>query len=111
MELTQTSGDLVSFIGEFKHLQPGLHAIKIHEFGDLENGCASTGGVFNPFSQQRGDSSDDIHERRVGDIRHVQARFDTNAEYKNRDQYATMWGPNSILGRSLVIYEREDDHD
>ena len=22
-----------------------------------------------------------------------------------------MWGPNNILGRSIVLYEREDDHD
>ena len=109
--LTQTSGDMVSMIGEFEHLEPGLHALKIHEYGDVEYGCDSTGPVFNPMGEERGHSHDDIHRRRMGDIEHVQARFDTMAEYKNRDQYATMWGPNSILGRSLVLYEREDDHD
>lgn len=98
-------------IGEFEHLEPGLHALKIHEYGDVEYGCDSTGPVFNPMGEERGHSHDDITHRRMGDLEHVQSRFDTGAEYKNRDQYATMWGPNSILGRSIVLYEREDDHD
>lgn len=102
---------MVTFIGEFENLQPGLHALKVHEFGDIEYGCDSLGPVFNPFGMERGHSHNDLTHRRVGDLEQVQARFDTNAEYKNRDGYATMWGPNNILGRSIALYEREDDHD
>ena len=111
LELTQKPGDLTSFIGEFEGLKPGLHAMKIHEFGDLEYGCESTGDVFNPFGAKHGHSHFDINERRVGDCENVQARFDTNAEYLNRDLLANLSGPNSIVGRSLVLYEREDDFD
>jgi len=71
MELTQTPGDLISFIGQFENLQPGLHALKIHEFGDLEYGCSSTGNVYNPFGEQRGQSHEDIDFRRMGDMEHV----------------------------------------
>ena len=39
-------------IGGFEGLEPGLHALKIHEFGDLEYGCDSVGGVYNPFGAQ-----------------------------------------------------------
>jgi|Transcript_310 hypothetical protein len=49
IELKQKVNDLTSMIGEFDGLSPGLHGIKIHEFGDLEYGCESTGDVFNPF--------------------------------------------------------------
>ena len=52
-----------------------------------------------------------MKDRRVGDIEQVQARFDRNAEYKNRDGLVDLSGPLSVLGRSIVLYEREDDHD
>lgn len=34
----------VSILG----LSPGEHGFHIHEKGDLSNGCASTGGHYNP---------------------------------------------------------------
>lgn len=84
--------------------------MKIHEFGDLEHGCESIGDVYNPFGAHRGHSHEDIHKRRVGDIEQIQARFDSNAEYKNRDLLVNLSGPNSVVGKAMAIYEREDDH-
>lgn len=111
VELSQEAGDLVTMIGEFENISPGLHGIKIHEFGDLEYGCESTGNVFNPFYSPQGDSHEDVTKRRVGDIEQVQARWDLGAEYKCRDGMLELSGPNSIIGRSMVLYERADDHD
>jgi Cu-Zn family superoxide dismutase len=111
IELKQKPGDLTSMIGEFEHIEPGLHALKIHEYGDLEYGCESTGDVFNPYGAPWGHSHLDIHDRRVGDIEQLQARWDKGAEYKNRDLLVNLSGPNSVIGRSMVLYEREDDHD
>ena len=111
IELTQKPGDLVTMIGEFENVEPGLHALKIHEYGDLEYGCESTGDVFNPFGAYHGHSHQDIHDRRVGDIEQCQARWDRGAEYKNRDSLVMLSGPNSVIGRSMVLYEREDDFD
>lgn len=56
-------------VGEFKGLPEGLHALKIHEFGDLEYGCESIGDVYNPFGVYAGKSNQDINKRRVGDIK------------------------------------------
>ena len=110
--LTQEIKDgLIDMQGEFTGMTPGLHALRVQEWGDMEHGCASTGEIYNPFGSPHGHSHFDIDNRRVGDIEHIQARFDQGAEYKNRDSLLTMWGPNSILGRSMVIYEREDDFD
>ena len=111
LELRQKPHDLTSIIGEFKNVQPGLHALKIHELGDLEYGCESAGYVYNPFGAKHGHSHFDINDRRVGDLENLQARFDTNAEYKNRDLLVNLSGPNSVIGRSMVLYEREDDFD
>lgn len=111
IHMTQEPGELTHFIGYFSVLKSGRHALKIHEFGDLEYGCKATGNVYNPYGSPHGETKKGITERRVGDIHMVQARFDWNAEYISRDQYANLSGPNSIIGRSLVIYQREDDFD
>ena len=58
--LTQKPGDLVTMIGEFDGMKPGLHALRVHEFGDLEHGCASTGEIYNPFGSPHGHSHFDI---------------------------------------------------
>ncbi len=111
VELVQKPGDLTSIIGEVEGLQGGLHGFKIHEFGDLEYGCKSTGDVYNPFDSPHGNSHQDITERRVGDIAQLQVRWDATGGYKNRDALVMLSGPNSVIGRSMVIYERKDDHD
>lgn len=55
-------------VGEFDNIYPGVHALKIHEFGCMDYGCKNAGYVFNPFGAHRGQSHDDINLRRVGDI-------------------------------------------
>ena len=62
---------LVDMQGEFTGMVPGLHALRVHEFGDMEHDCKSIGEVFNPFSSPHGHSHFDIDTRRVGDIEHI----------------------------------------
>ena len=50
--LSEAPKDLTELAGEFTGLSPGIHALKIQEFGDLEHGCESTGKVYNPFGAQ-----------------------------------------------------------
>lgn len=95
--------------GEFDRIKPGHHGLKVHEFGDIEYGCNSVGAVFNPFYIQHGKVEYDIDARRVGDINQVMGRWDTTGEYKIRDHLLMLSGPNSVLGRSMVLYERKDD--
>lgn len=111
LELKQLPGDLTSIIGTFDFIKPGNHALKIHEYGDIEYACSSVGPVFNPYGAKRGHSDDDIYLRRIGDLEQVMGRWDTSAEFKNRDDLVDLSGPNSVLGRSMVLYEREDDFD
>ena len=109
--LTQEEGDNVTMEGFFEGIEPGRHGFKIHEYGDLSNGCESTGEVFNPYDAPWGSMTNDITERRVGDIQQVQGRFDRKAEYNNRDTLVMLSGPNSVVGRAMVFYAGEDDFD
>ncbi|KAG9479661.1 hypothetical protein GDO78_011602 [Eleutherodactylus coqui] len=75
-------------------------AIHIHNYGDLSNGCDSTAGHFNPHSINHPYHPGDFGNFRVqnGKIqRHL-----TNLE-------ATLFGPHSVLGRSIVVHKLADD--
>ena len=91
-------------VGEFDNIYPGIHALKIHEFGDMEYGCKNAGYVFNPFGSKQGNSHDDIHTRRVGDVEQVAANLDKKAIYNSRDALVNLSGPNSVMGRAMILY-------
>ena len=111
IDLSEAPKDLTQMHGEFTGLKPGLHALKIQEFGDLEYGCQSTGKVYNPFGAQQGHSHYDIYERRVGDIEQVNAGMKGKANYLTRDLLVQLSGPNSVMGRAMVLYAGPDSHD
>ncbi|NXU13525.1 SODE dismutase, partial [Pardalotus punctatus] len=75
-------------------------AIHIHELGDLSNGCDSTGGHYNPFRVN--------HPRHPGDFGNFLPKEGKIRKYKT-NLFATIFGPYSIMGRSVVIHEQEDD--
>ncbi|KAM4051883.1 extracellular superoxide dismutase [Cu-Zn]-like [Anomaloglossus baeobatrachus] len=75
-------------------------AIHIHSYGDLSNGCDSTGGHFNPYSLNHPDHPGDFHNFRVRNGK-IQQHL-TNLE-------ATMFGPYTAVGRSIVVHKLADD--
>lgn len=86
-----------------------IHAIHIHEFGDLTEGCKSLGGHFNPTSKVHGHSENghagDLFNNFRADLRgRLVMSFDT---------VKLSIFPNSklsIIGRSVVIHEFQDDY-
>jgi len=55
LRLSQLSEDAPTIIeGEIRGLTPGKHGISINVFGDLSNGSATCGGIFNPFGEFSG---------------------------------------------------------
>ncbi|KAG8453556.1 hypothetical protein GDO86_000258 [Hymenochirus boettgeri] len=77
-----------------------LRAIHIHNYGDLTDGCNSAGPHYNPFSVNH-----PLHPGDFGNFRVRAAKIQkhlTNLE-------ATIFGPYSIIGRSIVIHEQADD--
>jgi Cu-Zn family superoxide dismutase len=79
---------------------PGeTHAIHIHEFGDIRDGCKSLGLHFNPFHKPHGSF---LHKtvRHAGDL------------INNEDPLISLFDSDSnesIIGRSIVIHEGRDD--
>ncbi|KAL8153816.1 hypothetical protein V2J09_011576 [Rumex salicifolius] len=88
-------------------LTPGLHGFHLHEYGDTTNGCISTGPHFNPNKLTHGAPEDEI--RHAGDLGNIIANADGVAEATIVDSQIPLTGPNSVVGRALVVHELEDD--
>ncbi|XP_037951130.1 superoxide dismutase [Cu-Zn]-like [Teleopsis dalmanni] len=73
-------------------LPPGKHALHIHTFGDLSEGCKSTGGQFpNNF------------------IGNVDTKDDGSISAAFLSVYLNLFGFNGIVGRSVVIHSKPID--
>ena len=86
------------------------HAIHIHEFGNLSEGCLSAGGHYNPFKKNHGNYKIHGKNRHVGDlINNITSDRNGEVHLQFEDDLVSMYSPNSIYGRSIVIHEKEDD--
>ncbi|KAK6463091.1 superoxide dismutase (Cu-Zn) [Scheffersomyces coipomensis] len=91
--------------GNDPHALRGFH---IHTFGDNTNGCTSAGPHFNPFTKTHGAPEDD--ERHVGDLGNITTDSAGVAKGTKQDLLVKLLGPNSILGRTVVVHEGTDDY-
>ncbi|KAF2881791.1 hypothetical protein ILUMI_24386 [Ignelater luminosus] len=94
--------------GNITGLPPGKHGLHIHQAGDLRRGCEKLGGHYNPYLLQHGGPRDGL--RHVGDLGNIEAKEDGFAELNFVDPVLSLvGGGRSIVGRALVITEKEDD--
>jgi Cu-Zn family superoxide dismutase len=100
-------GAKIKIHATIKGLPAGKHGFHIHEWGDLSKGCATAGPHFNPTKKSHGGPMED--ERHVGDLGNIESDGSNESEYFLEDHLIRLEGPNSILGRALVIHENEDD--
>lgn len=84
-----------------------LRGFHIHQFGDNTNGCTSAGPHFNPFGKTHGAPEDEV--RHVGDLGNIQTDATGVAKGSKVDKLLTLFGENSILGRTVVVHGGQDD--
>merc|ERR1712169_95868 len=97
----------VHVTGEVKGLKKGKHGFHVHQFGDLTNGCVSTGGHWNPEGKNHGAPGD--AERHHGDLGNIEAGEDGVAKIDIIDKIIQLSGENTIIGRAIVVHAGEDD--
>ena len=88
-------------------ISPGKHGFHIHEYGDLTEGCGSLCSHYNPTGSVHG--SRNSEERHLGDLGNVVANDKGVVDMTIYDKYLSIHGKYSILGRSVVVHEKEDD--
>ncbi|KAI5289079.1 Superoxide dismutase [Cu-Zn] [Ascosphaera aggregata] len=90
--------------GNDPNAERGFH---IHQFGDNTNGCTSAGPHFNPFAKTHGAPTDE--ERHVGDLGNIKTDAQGNAVGSTTDKLIQLIGPESVLGRTIVVHAGTDD--
>ncbi len=98
----------IRIVADINGLKPGKHGFHIHEYGDCTaDDGSSAGGHFNPDNVNHGAPTDSV--RHVGDLGNIEAGQDGNAHLEITDTLMSFAGPHSIIGRSVVVHEGEDD--
>ena len=94
---------------EITGLTPGRHGFHVHELGDCSAADASSAGAhFNPTDQPH--AAPDAEARHVGDMGNVEAGVSGTAKLDYLDHNMSLaHGPESIIGRSVVVHAKEDD--
>ena len=101
------TGGNTTIRGKLTGLKAGLHGFHIHALGDLSDGCKSAGPHFNPTNKTHGAPTDD--ERHVGDLGNLVAKEGAELSIDISDHLISLVGQYSVIGRSLIVHEGEDD--
>ncbi|MDP2886887.1 MAG: superoxide dismutase family protein [Ignavibacteria bacterium] len=98
----------VSVVAHLEGLTPGKHGFHVHEFGDCNApDLTSAGGHFNPTQVAHGAPAD--HTRHSGDLGNIVADGKGMATLEWVDPMMQLSGPNSIIGRAVIVHTKEDD--
>lgn len=85
----------------------GKHGFHIHEKNSIQDGCAATGAHFNPTSSEHGNIEGSI--RHAGDMGNLLSEDGRNIKVQLLSRNMTLFGEESIIGRTCVIHALEDD--
>ena len=98
----------IRVVADFTGLSKGKHGFHIHEYGDCSSDDGSSaGGHFNPAGMPHSMPSSDT--RHAGDLGNIEADGSGNAHLEYTVHTISMSGPNSIVGRGVIVHEKEDD--
>jgi superoxide dismutase, Cu-Zn family len=100
-------GDDVQVVADIQNLTPGKHGFHIHEKGDCSAPDASSaGGHFNPTMKHHGGPMTLDHH--TGDLGNIEADASGKAHLDWKGKLS-LTGKDSIIGKSIVVHEKEDD--
>jgi Cu-Zn family superoxide dismutase len=98
----------VKVVADIQGLTPGKHGIHIHENGDCSAPDASSAGDhFATLNQTHGSPEDS--SRHEGDMGNIVADNEGVAHLEYTDLHMSFDGDKSIIGKAVVVHEKEDD--
>jgi Cu-Zn family superoxide dismutase len=110
IRLSGSDNGSVQIAGTITGLKPGAHGFHVHEFGDCSApDAASAGDHFNPHDDPHGSPRDLENAHHVGDLGNITANEEGEAEIDLQDNEMKLSGPESVIGRALVVHSDQDD--
>ena len=98
----------VNVIAQLSGLDEGKHGFHIHQYGDCTaEDLTSAGGHYNPYNMQHGAPTDSL--RHMGDMGNLPVGPEGNGTLDYLDTVIELNGPNSIIGRAIIIHSGADD--
>lgn len=89
------------------NLPAGKHGFHIHEYGDMRQGCMSTGSHYNPFKHSHGDLNK--KQNHVGDLGNIIVDEHGRCSAEIIVNFLPLMGTYGVIGRSMVIHKNADD--
>ena len=103
----------IRVVAQIEGLTPGLHGFHIHEYGDCSSPDAgSAGGHFDPMGMPHAAPTVDKHHAATTTWEipgNIEAPKTGPAKYDKVVDFLTMDGPNSIVGRGVIVHMDADD--
>jgi len=100
-------GDEIQVVADIQNLKPGKHGFHIHEKGDCSAAdAASAGAHFNPTQKHHGGPMTADHH--TGDLGNIEADASGKAHLDWKGKMS-LSGTDSIIGKSIVVHEKDDD--
>ena len=88
----------------------GRHGFHVHEKGDTPGNCVASGGHYNPNNENHGGPNSIV--RHAGDLGNIEANSNGLADiYIEIPTGSSLFGQNTLIGRTLVIHANEDTFD
>jgi superoxide dismutase, Cu-Zn family len=98
----------VHVVGSLSGLVYGEHGFHVHEKGDCSApDGTSAGGHFNPATKPH--AGREAPERHAGDLGNLKADPYGLARVDFVDTTLSLSGPNSIIGKAVIVHEKADD--
>ena len=100
--------DGVEIVAELTGLTPGEHGFHVHEFGDCsmaDGKCA--GGHFNPTGTPT--AAPTTPNATSATWATSKPMTSAKPSYKRVDKLIALHGPNSVIGRSVILHAKADD--
>jgi Cu-Zn family superoxide dismutase len=86
-----------------------LHGFHVHVAGDLREGCKSLCDHWNPYGGTHGGLTDSKKDRHAGDLGNLKANSKGVVNTTITDNLIKLRGKYSVMGRSIVLHDLEDD--
>lgn len=99
--------DNVKINGEIENLL-AIHAFHIHEFPMKGNNCTSAGFHFNPTNSTHGGPGKESLFKHLGDLGNIKSKG-RKTSFSMTSEDISLTGENSILNKTCIIHEGEDD--